>query len=285
MMFQRKVFLLSFILCFSVLELLGAEDSDRNLQLIRACAGSDIAKVSQLIGQGADVNARHRLTGWCALGTAAFYGSPEIVELLIQKGADVNWVDVHGRTPLMKAVTLGPYDSKREILSRKARIAKILLDSGANPYTPDAFGESVWQMPIVEKLPEIVRVFNQAGIKESNEVNLISAVARGDTATVKSFLAKGADVHFQDGYGWSALRESVVRGNPQIVALLIESGANVNARYPKGWTALMMAVKNKQPAIAKILLKAKADADATNDNGESAKDIARRQGDSAILGL
>jgi ankyrin repeat protein len=255
------------------------------VDLIRAAAKGDVAKVKNLITRGADVNARHELTRWTALGAAAFYGSPEIVQLLIKNGAHVNSMDAHHRTPLMKAVTLGPYQMKSDILLRKAQITRILLEAGANPYTPDGLGQPVWQMPVVDKYEELSRVLEQAKIKDSKEVGLISAIARMDVAMVQTMLGKGADVRFQDAYGWNALRQALLTANLKMVQIVVEAGADVNAKFPQGWTPLMLAVISRNPEIVQFLIQSKADLKAINDKGESAKDIARSQGDPAILAI
>ena len=54
--------------------------------------------VEFLIQQGADVNAKYR-DGGTALHTAAFLGQYEVTELLVQKGANVNTKDEDGDTP------------------------------------------------------------------------------------------------------------------------------------------------------------------------------------------
>ena len=56
--------------------------------------------VELLIDKDADVNAMDELEGLTPLHFAAVFGQKEIAELLIAKGADVNAMDDTGRTPL-----------------------------------------------------------------------------------------------------------------------------------------------------------------------------------------
>jgi ankyrin repeat protein len=66
----------------------------------------DLAKVRQLLEQGADVNTRDELQ-LTPLHWAAIYGKTEVAKLLIEKGADVNARDKNQRTPLHDAAMTG----------------------------------------------------------------------------------------------------------------------------------------------------------------------------------
>ena len=65
-----------------------------------AAKKGDIAKVKQLISDGADVNAKNQ-RGRLPLFLAA---STEIVRLLIEKGADFNIRTAYRQTPLSRAI-------------------------------------------------------------------------------------------------------------------------------------------------------------------------------------
>ena len=72
--------------------------------------------VQLLLEKGADVNARNT-AGWTPLLHAAQFSSSEIVELLIEKGADVNARGTLGMTPL-------------SVCSHDA-VKQLLIDAGA----------------------------------------------------------------------------------------------------------------------------------------------------------
>ncbi len=56
-----------------------------------AVKADNTAEASKLIGKGADPNSRTSPTGWSALHYAARNGNVEIVQLLLQAGADPNY--------------------------------------------------------------------------------------------------------------------------------------------------------------------------------------------------
>lgn len=67
-----------------------------------AARTGDIAKVRQLLEQGADANERDKYNQ-TPLYIAAHWGNTELAILLIEKGADVNTRDKDQNTPAMTA--------------------------------------------------------------------------------------------------------------------------------------------------------------------------------------
>ncbi|KAK0163427.1 hypothetical protein PV327_007111 [Microctonus hyperodae] len=93
-------------------------------ELLRATAASEIDRVVQLLEAGIDVNS------WDSEGSkntplhwAACYGNKDVVECLIERGADVNAENGCGATPLHEAVSRGDLIICQEILK-----------AGANPH-------------------------------------------------------------------------------------------------------------------------------------------------------
>lgn len=87
---------------------------------------------------------------------------------------------------------------------------------------------------------------------------LIKATARGDIATVRALLARGADVQARDANGRTALTYAAENGDPTTVQTLLNSGADVNARDWKGWSPLIYAAENGDVTTVQMLLTNKA---------------------------
>jgi len=102
-----------------------------NERLINAAADGSISRVQSALADGANVNAK-RSAGTTALHYASSRGYLEIVQLLVESGADVN---VRGGddndTPLIWAV-----------YNERNAVAKYLVDKGANINARDKSGRS-----------------------------------------------------------------------------------------------------------------------------------------------
>lgn len=97
--------------------------------LMTATQAGDLKIVIRLLDQGVNPNAVvHTNT---ALIFAARDGQLEIAQVLIERGADVNWIDGEGVTPLILAALKGHVE-----------IAKLLLAQGADPTIRDQWHRS-----------------------------------------------------------------------------------------------------------------------------------------------
>ncbi|KAK6514351.1 hypothetical protein TWF506_008747 [Arthrobotrys conoides] len=112
--------------------------------------------VELLLDRGADIEARD-YWGWTPLLSASRSRLPAIVKLLIERGADIEAKDNQGRTPLLMAVLgsnspwgLGPI------------VVKLLLYSGADPEVRDNEGKTSRDIALERGNEEIVELLDQA---------------------------------------------------------------------------------------------------------------------------
>ena len=157
--------------------------------------------VTLLVDHGADINRLQGISLGNALHTAALISNDHsILELLIQKGADVNARGGKYGTALIDAES-----------DRNLRDNDLLVDAGAdiNASHP-SYGTA-----------------------------LISSISRrGSDRTTRLLLAEGADVNAKGGNYGTALLKAVEYQNLEIINLLLDAGADINASSEQYGTAL-----------------------------------------------
>ena len=97
--------------------------------LIEATLASNVETVRQLLQNGTDPNLVYNTN--TALTYAARDGFTEIARLLIDRGADVNWIDGEGVTPLILASFKGHLE-----------LTQLLLDHGADVTVSDQWNRT-----------------------------------------------------------------------------------------------------------------------------------------------
>jgi ankyrin repeat protein len=119
-------------------------------QLLKAAAAGDLAAVSEALGSGANVNAKDEYNN-TSLNWAALWGYGEVVERLLEAGADIeNKGSGGGMTPLANAASRGHFT-----------VAQLLLDHGAR-VTDDVLSILQTKVNILEENREAGMVTAQA---------------------------------------------------------------------------------------------------------------------------
>jgi ankyrin repeat protein len=115
--------------------------------------------------KGADPNAANR-RGETALILAATQYQAAAVELLLEKGANVNARTTSGRTALMQAID-GPkdFDNENHIVY-SPEIAKLLIAAGAGVNAGDAEGNTALKLAARRGYAEMTAALQTAGAKE-----------------------------------------------------------------------------------------------------------------------
>jgi ankyrin repeat protein len=171
----------------------------------------------------------------------------ETVNLLLEKGMDVNHQTADGGTAMMTAALWG-----------RTEVAALLISKGAKVNAKDKEGETA--------------------LMKAVEGNMDGALK-----TVQTLLDNGADVNAKNQNGQTALAGATYEGKAKVVELLLARGADINAKNNRGWTPLMQAISARMPGTKTItlpfiqmLLANKADVNAKNNDGETVLKFARK---------
>lgn len=233
--------------------------------LVKAISRQNVQLVEILIDAGADVNGvdrshRQEIT---PLMRAAGYGNSEIVHSLLRKGADINATVKGYRTTTAL---------QESLMFKKLDIFYLLLTNGAKTNAPIgsegsselAYAAATGSIQVVRELLDRGAEINPNIPDEGQSVLQAAAgLYTANTAMVQLLLERGADVNAPGRL--MALQAATEHGHFQIALLLLEAGADVNAQALEGYrrphikTALETAAYRGRLDILHLLLKAGAD--------------------------
>lgn len=229
--------------------------------IMDAIKENDIARVKELLARGIDIDAADA-SGCTPLLKSVEKDYREIALFLVNEGANVNAYDLLGRNALYFAANRGDWD-----------LIRLLVRQGADVNGTTGWGTTVLSIVAGKGNREIVEFLIARGAKINPENSERSPLHRasggGHEEIVKLLIAKGADVNSKSNYVYcTPLHAAVGANRKKIAEILISNGAQVNARGWKGETALDIAVKQGWEDWVQLLRKhsAKTDKEIEEEN-------------------
>jgi len=271
-MSRHSILFLLGLLCAALPETTSAQpllppSTPYDTALFTAIRSGDLASLQQRLTAGSDANATQN--GFSALMVATLAGTPQQMQLLLDRGAKINYADADSITALWLAIP----DSAKTVL---------LLDHAADPnmlskqkYTP---------LVKLVNFPGTTNLFHTlvargADPKSAARDNTLLYLAAGtdDTTLVSMLLHFGFrpnDTVFSGDY---PLNQALVFRCFNTLQMLVDQGADVNVGLPRtffpnyrGITALMQAAFEDDEASFFYLLDHGADVNAKSSTGYTA---------------
>jgi ankyrin repeat protein len=180
----------------------------------------------------------------------------EMVGALIYKGADVNYTNERGETP---------------ILGASADIARLLVDNGAKPdiTPPKGYGKPPFWRAVDTGSLELLEVLASKGIRQERlDSLLIYAAQRGQTKIAQWLLARGANPNARDDAGHNALVYALLESQDEVAEVLRKAGsATITPDKTKVENPLFHALEKHELARLKLLLERGIDPNWTDSSG------------------
>lgn len=231
--------------------------------------------------------------GTTAMHQAAKYGHADMINVMAQKGANINVTEDEpadaGSTPLHVASSYGNAD-----------VVRVLIKSGADDTMQNTQGETPAHLAVMKKKfggelgceqrTEVLEALCNIDIARNDGKTPIMLLQYLDINTNISILPmlidRGADVNHIDNDGNSALilnaKNQCYKG---AVKELVRAGADVNQADRLGNNALYYALKYGDQESARFLIKKGADYNHANNDGVTPVQIAVEKGYDTVLEL
>jgi len=185
------------------------------------------------------------------LSLACRQGKQDIVELLLESGANVNHRNKAGNTPLLEACSQGHVNA-----------ARMLLDRGADLDTPTETtldSALTWACTLGnERVVDLLLSWNTDVEHRTKDgcTALMFASLAGHVEVARMLLDHKAEINVEsDSNKDSPLTFACWKGHQEVVELLLDRKANIEHRTKEGFTPLMFAALGGHKEVGFSLLK------------------------------
>ena len=234
--------------------------------------------VEVLIDAGADIEAKN-VEGRSPLHFASISGELTTVKMLVKAGADVRATDAERATCLMFAAYHGHTDTVRYLVC----LPEVDLNhQGTKNYT-------ALHVAVERKHADVVQVLIDAGADiettgDRGRLPLHLASRLGQLTTVKMLVKAGADVRAADPRRYTCLIQAAHFGHTDTVRYLVSlPEVDLDHQQSNNKTSLHAAVLEKHADVVQVLIDAGADIETKNDNGRSPLHLAITSGELATV--
>ena len=203
-------------------------------------------EIKKLIEKGAYLNSFNEKGDSNLFCSAAGTGNKEIVDFLLENGADIDCVEKNRSTPLKVA-----------IINWRGDMVSYLVNKGAKIDIRDDLGMS----------------------------SICWAAFQGWVQLVEFLLKKGANIEDKNKFGDTLLKIASEQDRVELVEFLLKKGANIEAKNNKGETALMGASYWGYEKVVKVLLQNGADVYQKNVYGRTALYLAKYHNKKEVVKL
>ncbi|KAK7078619.1 hypothetical protein SK128_002014 [Halocaridina rubra] len=190
-----------------------------NRELLKAVYAGNLSQVTNLITQGADIQAKSRIND-TPLHLAALNGHEDIIEYLLAQGAPLEVPNSNNDTPLHRAAAKGNVNAFSALVKAKADLSA----KNKRGHTPLHLAASEGQLSIVNYV---------LALRDSASGPLVVRNENDETP----------------------LHRAALKGHAQVITALVKGGSDISARNKPGNTPLhLAAASNNNEEVVESLL-------------------------------
>ncbi|XP_064611198.1 protein phosphatase 1 regulatory subunit 16A-like isoform X2 [Liolophura sinensis] len=230
--------------------------------LLEAASRNDLEEVKMLLQQNVSPDVTNE-DGLTALHQCCIDNSEEMLQVLLQYGANVNARDTELWTPLHAAATCGHIN-----------LCKYLIDAGAELLAVNADGNMPYDICEDEvTLDYIETEMAKKGVTQEEIDETRISTEKQMLRDLKELFAQGGNLEFTDRSNATPLHIAAANGYIDVAEFLVENHVALDARDEDSWQPIHAAACWCQPEILELLVHHGADIDAKTKNGETPFDI------------
>lgn len=239
---------------------------DGGWPLLLAMSRGHVEVMQMLLDHGADVNAK----GQRGATLLHLTGKPELVKLLLARGANASVGDDEGVTPLQVAAVMAWLEA-----------AQMLLDAGADVNAKDSQGWTPLHYAALasrkakyfclDLTKMLLRYGADPGARDRDGNTPLHLGASGKTGLAAAALLLEArpDLEDRNNEGDTLLHVAAALGCTEWAFVLLERGADPRAKNARGETPLHLAARNDLCDLSERLLGAGADVNDQDSDGDT----------------
>jgi ankyrin repeat protein len=214
---------------------------DRNEEFLNAARRGDVAAVAELLDEHPELIGHRNGLGQSAVLLAQYHRRPEVVTLLIDRGAELN---------VFEAAAVGDSARLRQLVAADASLVHSFSGDGFTALMLAAyFGHAAIVDELLARGADVSAVSRNPMRLQA----LHSAAAGGHLAVVRALVCGGADVNARQQHGFTPLHAAAANGAAAMVSYLLERGADPDAASDGGQTPLDLALAQGHAEAAQLL--------------------------------